>query len=193
MPNSAGETPMETSTRSWRPQTRPPCPRRPPGTWPPTCPDPAAPARPTVPNPPLTCTKSSGSTASGTGSSRTTSRSRTNSGGPISRSARTRHPPPPDAGHLRVLVRLGRLVQSATRGFARHSTTGAARRTGPARKEDQPDPTNPTQPAGPKQYAPSEPGSTPGPASNDAGEPGRMHPTTGTPSPDQRRRRKPPA
>ncbi|WRZ77721.1 transposase (plasmid) [Streptomyces sp. NBC_01237] len=67
--------------------------RSPPGTWPPTCPAPADPARPTVPNPPLTCTKSSGSTAFDTGSSKATNRSRTNSDGPTSRSA----PTPPSA------------------------------------------------------------------------------------------------
>ncbi|WP_250569314.1 IS701 family transposase [Streptomyces sp. CJ_13] len=48
--------------------------------------------------------------------------------------------------------------------------------TGPAREGAQPNPTSPTRPAGPARYAPSGPGSTPGPASSDAGEPERMHP-----------------
>ncbi|MFJ2378900.1 transposase [Streptomyces sp. NPDC087769] len=82
--------------------------------WPPTCPDPAAPARPIVPNPPLTCTKSSGSTASGTGSSRTTSRSRTNSGGPTSRPA----PTPPSAATRRWSPAHSRSV--GTPGSVRH-------------------------------------------------------------------------
>ncbi|MFC9758007.1 transposase [Streptomyces sp. NPDC056921] len=50
----AGGDPTETSAWSWPPPTRPPFPRKPPGTWPPTCPAPADPARPTVPNRPPT-------------------------------------------------------------------------------------------------------------------------------------------
>ncbi|WP_084713040.1 IS701 family transposase [Streptacidiphilus rugosus] len=88
-PGWAGGGPTETSAWSWPPPTRPHCPRSPPGTWPPTCPGPAARARRTAPNRPPIWQRSSGSTASGTGSSRTTSRSRTNSGGPTSRSAPT--------------------------------------------------------------------------------------------------------
>jgi hypothetical protein len=71
----------------WRPPTRLPCPRRPPGIWPPTCPDPDRPMPPTAPTGPPTWPSSCGSTGSGTGSSRATSRSRTNWGGPTSRSA----------------------------------------------------------------------------------------------------------
>ncbi|WP_327348331.1 transposase [Streptomyces europaeiscabiei] len=41
-----GGDPTETSAWSWPQRTRTHCPRRPPGTWPPTCPAPAAPARP---------------------------------------------------------------------------------------------------------------------------------------------------
>nr|WP_241838645.1 transposase [Streptomyces sp. TSRI0281] len=81
--------PTETSACSWPPPTRSPCPRSPPGTWPPTCPAPAAPAKPTAQKPPPTWQRSCGSTASGTGSSRATSKSRTNSAGPTSKSAPT--------------------------------------------------------------------------------------------------------
>ncbi|MFF3129567.1 transposase [Streptomyces sp. NPDC057908] len=69
-PAWAGGDRTASPASSWPPPTRPPCPRGPPGIWPPTCPAPAAPARPTAPNRPPTCMKSSGSTASGTGSSK---------------------------------------------------------------------------------------------------------------------------
>lgn len=74
---------------SWPPPTRLLCRRRPPGTWPPTCPTPTQPKplpartrRPTSP-------RSSASTASGPGSSRATNRLKTNSAGPTSKSAPT--------------------------------------------------------------------------------------------------------
>jgi len=64
-------------------------PARPPGTWSPTCPGPAARASRAVPTRPPAWPRSCGSTASATGSSRVTSRSRTSSAGPTSRSAPT--------------------------------------------------------------------------------------------------------
>ncbi|MEY9997215.1 hypothetical protein ABIE67_010263 [Streptomyces sp. V4I8] len=85
--------PTARSGWSWPPPTRPPCPRTPPGTWPPTCPAPAHPASSTAGTRPLTSPKSCGSTGCGTGSNRATNRSRTNSAGPTSRSA----PTPPSA------------------------------------------------------------------------------------------------
>ena len=66
-----------------------PCRTRPPGTWPPTCPGPAARARTAARTRPRAWPRSCGSTASGTGSSRATSRSRTSWAGPTSRSAPT--------------------------------------------------------------------------------------------------------
>ncbi len=52
---------------SWRPPTRAPCRTRPPGTWSPTCPAPAAPARRKVPGRPLAWPRSCGSTGCATG------------------------------------------------------------------------------------------------------------------------------
>ena len=74
----------------WQPPpTRAPCRPRPPGTWSPTCPGPAARARPTARTRPRAWPRSCGSTASGTGSSKATSRSKTSWAGPTSRSAPT--------------------------------------------------------------------------------------------------------
>jgi hypothetical protein len=73
----------------WPPPTRPPCPARPPGTWSPTCPAPAARARPKARTRPPAWPRSCGSTASGTGPGKATNRSKTSSAGPTSRSAPT--------------------------------------------------------------------------------------------------------
>ena len=71
------------------PPTRPPCRTRSPGTWSPTCPGPAVPAKPAARTRQPAWPRSPGSTASATGSSRVISRSRTSWAGPISRSAPT--------------------------------------------------------------------------------------------------------
>ena len=73
----------------WPPPTRPPCRPRPPGISSRTCPGPAARARLTARTRPPAWPRSRGSTASGTGSSRATSRSKTSWAGPTSRSAPT--------------------------------------------------------------------------------------------------------
>ena len=95
----------------WPPPTPAPCPPRPPGTWSPACPGPAARASRTALIRRQAWPRSCGSTASATGSSRATGRSRTSWAGPTSRSAPTRDPPPPGPGQLRVLLLLGRLVR----------------------------------------------------------------------------------
>ncbi|MDX2546835.1 IS701 family transposase [Streptomyces sp. WI04-05B] len=69
--------------------TQPACRRRPPGTWPPTCPTPTHPTPPPARTRLPTSPRSSASTDCGRGSSRATSRSRTNSAGPTPRSAPT--------------------------------------------------------------------------------------------------------
>ncbi len=74
---------------SWPPPTQPACRRRPPGTWPPTCPTPTQPTPPPARTRRPTSPRSSASTACGRGSSRATSRSRTNSAGQTSKSAPT--------------------------------------------------------------------------------------------------------
>jgi hypothetical protein len=71
----------------WPPPTRPPCRPRPPGTWSPTCPAPAARARPNARTRPPAWPRSRGSTRSATGSSRATSKSKMSWAGPTSRSA----------------------------------------------------------------------------------------------------------
>jgi hypothetical protein len=71
----------------WPPPTREPCPARPPGTWPPTCPGSAARARQAARTRPRAWLRSPGSTGSGTGPGRAISRSRTSWDGPTSRSA----------------------------------------------------------------------------------------------------------
>ena len=74
----------------WQPPPTPgPCPRRPPGTWSPACPGPAARAKQTALIQRQSWLRSCGSTASGTGSSRAASRSKTSWAGPTSRSAPT--------------------------------------------------------------------------------------------------------
>ena len=71
----------------WPPPTRVPCRTRRPGTWSPTCPGPAGRVKPTARTRPQTWPRSCACTASGTGSSKATSRSRTSWAGPTSRSA----------------------------------------------------------------------------------------------------------
>jgi hypothetical protein len=75
--------------RGWwqPPPTRLPCRPRPPGTWSPTCPAPAARASQTALTRPPGWPRSCGSTGCGIGSSRVTSRSKTSWAGPTSRSA----------------------------------------------------------------------------------------------------------
>jgi hypothetical protein len=73
----------------WPPPTPASCRTRPPGTWPPTCPAPAARARPIPRTRPPTWPRSCGSTGSATGSSSPTNRSKTSWAGPTSRSAPT--------------------------------------------------------------------------------------------------------
>src|SRR5437016_7551186 len=72
---------------SWPPQIRAPCRTRPPGTWSPTWPGPAAHARKTAPGRLPAWPRSCACTASGTGSGKAASRSRTSWAGPTSRSA----------------------------------------------------------------------------------------------------------
>jgi hypothetical protein len=74
---------------SWRPPTRAPCRPRPPGTWSPACPAPEARASGKAPGRPRAWPRSCGSTGCATGWNRATSRSRTSSAGPASRSAPT--------------------------------------------------------------------------------------------------------
>ena len=93
------------------PLTRPPCRTRPPGTWSRTCPAPAGRARKTARTRPPGWPRSCASTASATGSSRGTSRSRTSWAGPLPGPLRCRDPPAPGAGQLRVLLLLGCLVR----------------------------------------------------------------------------------
>jgi len=119
-----------TASPAWlqSPPTRAPCRTRPPGTWPPTCPAPAARARQTARTRRRTWPRSPGSTASGTGSSRAASRSRTSWAGPTSRSART-----PRSGGTRPWS-TARSASAGTPGSARtrRSTTLRRRSQSPA-------------------------------------------------------------
>ena len=107
----------------WPPPTRAPCRTRPPGTWPRTCPGRPARARPPAFTRRRTWPRSCGSTASGTGSSKATSRSRTSWAGPTSRYA----PMPPSAG-----TRPWSTARSAFAGTPGSTTT--PQRTRPRRR-----------------------------------------------------------
>ena len=107
----AGGDPTTSPVWWWPPPTRPPCRTRPPGTWPPTCPGPAARARKTARTRRRTWPRSrelrhpaldraelqAGQGPAGLG----------RLPGPL----RHRDPPPPGPGQLRVLLLLGRLVR----------------------------------------------------------------------------------
>ncbi|MCY0938964.1 transposase [Streptomyces sp. H34-S4] len=106
---------------------------------------------------------------------------------------RHRHPPPPDPGHLRVLVLLGYLVRPTTRDHARNSPTEPPKEPGRPERAARADLTSPTRPAGPGRSAPSGPGSPHGAASTATGGPGPTSHRHRTPSTDQRGQRRPPA